>query len=80
MSRRKSYLPTLGLKALSKRAEATGVDWHVVLRPDKRRQQKHTSWGHLIEQAEKFKASIRTKVEHPFRVIKRQFGYIKMRY
>ena len=25
-------------------------------------------------------ASIRAKVEHPFRVIKRQFGYTKVRY
>ena len=29
---------------------------------------------------EKIKASIRAKVEHPFRVIKRQFGYAKVRY
>ncbi len=34
----------------------------------------------LIEQVEKIKASIRAKVEHPFRVIKRQFGYTKVRY
>jgi IS5 family transposase len=26
------------------------------------------------------KASIRAKVEHPFRVIKQQFGYAKVRY
>jgi len=26
------------------------------------------------------KSSIRAKVEHPFRVIKRQFGYVKVRY
>ncbi|WP_031423942.1 IS5 family transposase [Xanthomonas euvesicatoria] len=29
---------------------------------------------------EDFKASVRAKVEHPFRVIKRQFGYTKVRY
>ncbi|PPU29640.1 transposase, partial [Xanthomonas sp. CFBP 7912] len=29
---------------------------------------------------EQFKASVRAKVEHPFRVIKRQFGYTKVRY
>ena len=34
----------------------------------------------LIDQMEKLKASIRAKVEHPFRVIKRQFGYTKVRY
>lgn len=29
---------------------------------------------------EHFKASVRAKIEHPFRVIKRQFGYTKVRY
>ena len=29
---------------------------------------------------ERLKASVRAKVEHPFRVIKQQFGYIKVRY
>jgi IS5 family transposase len=32
------------------------------------------------ERWESFKASLRAKVERPFRVIKRQFGYIKVRY
>ena len=31
-------------------------------------------------QLERLKASIRAKVEHPFRVIKRQFGHVKVRY
>jgi transposase, IS5 family len=34
----------------------------------------------LMKQAEKLKASVRAKVEHPFRVIKQQFGYVKVRY
>jgi hypothetical protein len=34
----------------------------------------------LTEQIEKAKAGIRAKVEHPFRVIKCQFGFIKVRY
>jgi len=29
---------------------------------------------------EKIKASMRVKVEHPFRIIKQQFGYNKVRY
>ncbi|MDT4857709.1 IS5 family transposase ISPre2 [compost metagenome] len=29
---------------------------------------------------EKAKAQVRAKVEHPFRVIKRQFGYVKVRF
>ena len=32
------------------------------------------------ERWERFKASLRAKVEHPFRVVKRQFGYTKVRY
>jgi IS5 family transposase len=69
-----------GYQGATKRPEATGVDWHVAMRPGKRKQQKHMPWGHLTEQAEKIKACIRAKVEHPFRVIKRQFGYSKVRY
>jgi hypothetical protein len=34
----------------------------------------------MAEQAEKLKASIRAKLEHPFRVFKRQSGYVKVRY
>ena len=33
-----------------------------------------------IDKVEQIKASIRAKVEHPFRVIKLQFGYTKVRY
>ena len=69
-----------GYLGASKRPEATGVDWHVAMRPGKRKAHKHTPWGALSEQAEKLKASVRAKVEHPFRVIKRQFGFIKVRY
>ena len=50
------------------------------MRPGKRKAPKHTPWDQLTEQAEKLKASVRAKVEHPFRVIKRQFGHIKVRY
>ncbi len=34
----------------------------------------------MTDKAEKLKASIRAKVRHPFRAIKRQFGFIKVRY
>jgi len=69
-----------GYQGAPKRDEATGVDWHIAMRPGKRKQQRHTPWGSLTEQAEKLKASVRAKVEHPFRVIKRQFGHCKVRY
>ena len=52
------------------------------MRPGKRRalDKENKPIDALIEQVEKIKASIRAKVEHPFRVIKRQFGYTKVRY
>ncbi|MDP1309492.1 transposase, partial [Klebsiella pneumoniae] len=34
----------------------------------------------LYEKVERLKASVRAKVEHPFRVVKQQFGYAKVRY
>ena len=34
----------------------------------------------MLDQIETLKASIRAKVEHPFQVIKRQFGHTKVRY
>lgn len=34
----------------------------------------------IAERVEKMKASIRAKVEHPFRELKRQFGFTKVRY
>ncbi|MDP2771002.1 MAG: transposase [Giesbergeria sp.] len=52
------------------------------MRPGKRKEldKENNPIDALIDQVEKIKASIRAKVEHPFRVIKRQFGYVKVRY
>ena len=53
------------------------VQWHVAMRPGRRR---------LLEQGgarwlrERDKASVRAKVEHPFLYVKRRFGYRKVRY
>ena len=34
----------------------------------------------IVDEIERIKASIRAKVEHPFRVIKRPFGFVEVRY
>ena len=34
----------------------------------------------MIDKSQQILAGIRAKVEHPFRVIKRQFGFTKVRY
>ncbi|GAD24099.1 IS5/IS1182 family transposase, partial [Acidovorax sp. MR-S7] len=67
----------------SKREETQHVEanWHVAMRPGKRKAlDKATPMGAVLDKLEHVKASIRAKVEHPFRVIKRQFGHAKVRY
>ena len=49
------------------------------LRPGKRRALPDTPEGRVDDLIETAKAHIRAKVEHPFRVIKRQFGFQKTR-
>jgi transposase, IS5 family len=71
-----------GYQGVDKRPDAkAAVTWNVAMKPGKRRVlDKDNLADALIEKAEKLKASVRAKVEHPFRVIKRQFGYVKVRY
>jgi IS5 family transposase len=71
-----------GYQGVEKREENEGktVTWHVALKPGKRRALPETPLGELLEKIEHAKASIRAKVEHPFRVVKRQFGFLKTRY
>jgi hypothetical protein len=57
------------------------VNWHIAMRPGKRRAlDANRESGRLSEKLEQLKASVRAKVEHPFRVIKQQFGHAKVRY
>ena len=72
-----------GYQGVAKRKETQDIEatWHVAMRPGKRRAlDKSRPVDALLEQLEHVKASIRAKVEHPFRVIKRQFGHVKVRY
>ena len=57
------------------------VRWHVAMRPGKRKALDPSRPEDAIaDKLEQLKASVRAKVEHPFRVIKRQFGHVKVRY
>jgi transposase, IS5 family len=74
-----------GYRGVEKREEIQAqhpeVNWHIAMMPGKRKAlDKHTPLGAILEKLEQTKASIRAKVEHPFRVIKRQFGYVKVKY
>jgi transposase, IS5 family len=56
-------------------------EWQIAMMPSKRKQLDKTSeLGALLNKIEKLKASVRAKVEHPFQVIKCQWGYRKTRY
>lgn len=70
-----------GYQGIGKRPEmaGTGADFRMAMRPGKRRVLPDTPEGRLKDLIEAAKAHIRAKVEHPFRVIKQQFGFQKTR-
>ena len=72
-----------GYQGVARRDETQDIkaNWHVAMRPGKRKAlDKSSPMGAIMDKLEHVKASIRAKVEHPFRVIKRQFGFVKVRY
>lgn len=70
-----------GYQGVDKREEHQGrdVQWFIAMRPGKLAQMKR-GLAKVQTELEHRKASLRAKVEHPFRVIKRQFGFTKVRY
>jgi IS5 family transposase len=57
-----------------------GLAWYIAAKRGKVKAIADPLLRELHERIEHLKASIRAKVEHPFRVIKRQFGHVKVRY
>ncbi|AFY27341.1 IS5 family transposase [Cyanobium gracile] len=70
-----------GYQGIEKRPEMKGktASFRVAMRPGKRRVLPDTPEGRLDDLVETAKAHIRAKGEHPFRVIKQQFGFQKTR-
>jgi IS5 family transposase len=70
-----------GYQGIEKRPEmeGKGIGFRVAMRPGKRRALPNTLEGRLDDLVETAKAHIRAKGEHPFRVIKQQFGFQKTR-
>lgn len=71
-----------GYRGVRKREENQGlpVTWHVAMKRGKRKARPQTAWGELVQRIEQLKASIRSKVEHPFHVVKNLFRHKKTRY
>lgn len=68
-----------GYQGIDKRPEHQDreVEWKIAMRPGKR---AVLDPGSRAARVERKKASIRAKVEHPFRYVKQVFGYAKVRY
>jgi IS5 family transposase len=72
-----------GYRGAEKRDELKGVkaNWYIAAIPSKvKALKKHPRINKVLLGIEYKKASIRTKVEHPFRIIKCQFGFTKVYY
>ncbi|MBS0457905.1 MAG: IS5 family transposase [Proteobacteria bacterium] len=71
-----------GYTGADKREELQAVDagFLIAEKPSRLRAMKNKRERRYAKRWEHYKASVRAKVEHPFRVVKRQFGYVKVRY
>ncbi|SFP06385.1 IS5 family transposase [Pseudomonas borbori] len=72
-----------GYTGVEKRPEHDGrkVIWQVAARRSTyKKLDRRSALYKAKRKIEKAKAQVRAKVEHPFRVIKRQFGYVKTRF
>lgn len=56
------------------------MQWHIAAKRGKLKAMAECELKEAIKELEHIKAAIRAKVEHPFRVVKRQFGYTKVRF
>jgi hypothetical protein len=72
MVKRTTVFADSGYRGAPKRPDAGGVIWHIAVRPsDRRRLRVGTKPGSVLDKIETLRASVRAKVEHPFRVVKR---------
>ena len=71
-----------GYTGAQKREELEHVEagFLIAEKPSKLRAMKNKRERKYAARWEHHKASVRVKVEHPFRVVKRQFGYTRVRY
>ena len=71
-----------GYQGVEKRAEnlEVPVSWHIAMKRGVRNALPKDAEGERMERLEQAKASIRSKVEHPFHVLKNLFRHRKTRY
>jgi transposase, IS5 family len=69
-----------GYRGAPSRVDREDLQWHIAARPSDIAKMPEGRAKERVQNREHRKASIRAKVEHPFRVIKRQFGLVKVRF
>ncbi|TLY53232.1 MAG: IS5 family transposase [Gammaproteobacteria bacterium] len=69
-----------GYTGAAKRVKRKRIHWHIAAKRGAIKAMKRSRLKRAIEELETLKARIRARVEHPFRVVKRQFGYVKVRF
>jgi len=71
-----------GYTGVAKRREHDGrtVKWHIAERRSTTKKRPEGRLKRLNEELETLQARFRARVEHPFRVLKRQFGYTSVHY
>jgi len=69
-----------GYRGAPNRVRRDELNWHIAARPCDIAKMPEGRAKDRLRKEEHRKASIRAKVEHPFRVIKRQFGLVKVRF
>ena len=69
-----------GYRGAQTRVDREGLQWHIAARPSDIAKLPEGRRKAAAQRREHRKASVRAKVEHPFRVVKRQFGLMKVRF
>jgi IS5 family transposase len=69
-----------GYRGAQTRVQREDLQWHIAARPSDIAKMPEGKAKTRVQKQEHRKASVRAKVEHPFRVIKRQFGLVKVRF
>lgn len=78
----KSVFADAGYTGADKREELKDkrIDWHIAERRHKVKALREGELKDVTVWLEHLRAKVRARVEHPFRVVKRQFGFQKVRY
>jgi IS5 family transposase len=69
-----------GYTGAEKRVKRKHIQWHIAAKRSVVKKIKRARLKRATEKMETLKAKLRARVEHPFRVVKRQFGFMTVRF